>query len=124
MMLLNKEGGYTLDYRQNEVDRYYSDTVPPPTYVVPKTNGKSITSLVLGILSVTIPYVGILIGIVAIIFASLAFKEIRVRMEQGRGLAIAGLVCGIIGTAIYVLLILLVLLFNFAISSSEIYSTY
>ena len=124
MMLLNKEGGYTLDYRQNEVDRYYSDTVPPPPYVVPKTNGKSITSLVLGILSVTIPYVGILIGIVAIIFASLAFKEIRVRMEQGRGLAIAGLVCGIIGTAIYVLLILLVLLFNFAISSSEIYSTY
>jgi len=123
-MLLNKEGGYTLDYRQNEVDRYYSDTVPPPPYVVPKTNGKSITSLVLGILSVTIPYVGILIGIVAIIFASLAFKEIRVRMEQGRGLAIAGLVCGIIGTAIYVLLILLVLLFNFAISSSEIYSTY
>lgn len=123
-MLLNKEGGYTLDYRQNEVDRYYSDTVPPPPYVVPKTNGKSITSLVLGILSVTIPYVGILIGIVAILFASLAFKEIRVRMEQGRGLAIAGLVCGIIGTAIYVLLILLVLLFNFAISSSEIYSTY
>ncbi|WP_413405380.1 DUF4190 domain-containing protein [Paenibacillus amylolyticus] len=113
-----------MDYRQNEVDRYYSDTVPPPPYVVPKTNGKSITSLVLGILSVTIPYVGILIGIVAILFASLAFKEIRVRMEQGRGLAIAGLVCGIIGTAIYVLLILLVLLFNFAISSSEIYSTY
>lgn len=124
MNILNKQGGFTLEHRENDVDRYYNDTLPPPPYVVPKTNSKSIVSLVLGILSVTIPYVGIVIGIVAIIFASLAFKEIRVRMEQGKGLAIAGLVCGIIGTAIYVLLILLVLLFNFAISSSEIYSTY
>lgn len=124
MNILNKQGGFTLEHRENDVDRYYNDTLPPPPYVVPKTNSKSIVSLVLGILSVTIPYVGILIGIVAIIFASLAFKEIRVRMEQGRGLAIAGLVCGIIGTAMYVLLILLVLLFSFAISSSEIYSTY
>lgn len=124
MNILNKQGGFTLEHRENDVDRYYNDPLPPPPYVVPKTNSKSIVSLVLGILSVTIPYVGILIGIVAIIFASLAFKEIRVRMEQGRGLAIAGLVCGIIGTAIYVLLILLVLLFSFAISSSEIYSTY
>ncbi|WP_340027354.1 DUF4190 domain-containing protein [Paenibacillus sp. FSL H7-0940] len=113
-----------MEHRENDVDRYYNDTLSPPPYVVPKTNSKSIVSLVLGILSVTIPYVGILMGIVAIIFASLAFKEIRVRMEQGRGLAIAGLVCGIIGTAMYVLLILLVLLFSFAISSSEIYSTY
>ncbi|WP_339285792.1 DUF4190 domain-containing protein [Paenibacillus sp. FSL R5-0486] len=113
-----------MEHHENDVDRYYNDTLSPPPYVVPKTNSKSIVSLVLGILSVTIPYVGILMGIVAIIFASLAFKEIRVRMEQGRGLAIAGLVCGIIGTAMYVLLILLVLLFSFAISSSEIYSTY
>ncbi|KLU53041.1 hypothetical protein EL84_11740 [Paenibacillus sp. VT-400] len=124
MNILNKQGGFTLEHRENDVDRYYNDTLPPPPYVVPKTNSKSIVSLVLGILSVTIPYVGILIGIAAIIFASLAFKEIRVRMEQGKGLAIAGLVCGIIGTAMYVLLILLVLLFSFAISSSEIYSTY
>lgn len=124
MNILNKQGGFTLEHRENDVDRYYNDTLPPPPYVIPKTNSKSIVSLVLGILSVTIPYVGIVIGIVAIIFASLAFKEIRVRMEQGRGLAIAGLVCGIIGTAMYVLLILLVLLFSFAISSSEIYSTY
>ncbi len=124
MRLLNEQGGFTLEHRENDVDRYYNDTLPPPPYVAPKTNSKSIVSLVLGILSVTIPYVGILIGIVAIIFASLAFKEIRIRMEQGKGLAIAGLVCGIIGTAIYVLLIALVLLFTFAVSSSDMYSTY
>ncbi|WP_339299508.1 DUF4190 domain-containing protein [Paenibacillus sp. FSL R5-0623] len=113
-----------MEHRENDVDRYYNDTLPPPPYVVPKTNSKSIVSLVLGILSVTIPYVGILIGIVAIIFASLAFKEIRVRMEQGKGLAIAGLVCGIIGTAMYVLLIAFVLLFTFAVTSFDISSTY
>ncbi|PQP83183.1 hypothetical protein C0Q44_00125 [Paenibacillus sp. PCH8] len=113
-----------MDYRQNDVDRYYSDTVPRPPYVVPKTNGKSITSLVLGILSLTILYLGFVIGIIAIIFASMAFKEIKVRMEQGKGLAIAGLVCGVIGTALCTLLIALVLLFTFFTSSSEIYSTY
>jgi len=124
MNILNKQGGFTLEHRENDVDRYYNDTMPPPPYVAPKTNSKSIVSLVLGILSVTIPYVGILIGIVAIIFASLAFKEIRIRMEQGKGLAIAGLVCGIIGTAMYVLLIAFVLLFTFAVTSFDMSSTY
>ncbi|MHA0857140.1 DUF4190 domain-containing protein [Paenibacillus sp. CMAA1364] len=73
----------------------------PPHMIPPKTNGKSITALVLGILAIVIPYLGFLIGIVAIIFASLSFKELKYKQEQGRGLSIAGLVCGIIGTALY-----------------------
>ncbi|WP_434752682.1 DUF4190 domain-containing protein [Paenibacillus amylolyticus] len=109
----------------NNVDRYYSDTLPPSPYVAPsKTNSKSIVSLVLGILSITIPYLGFLIGIVAIIFASLAFKEIRMRMEQGKGLAIAGLVCGIIGTAIYAIIILLALLAALLFASADMSYTY
>ncbi|WDQ34623.1 DUF4190 domain-containing protein [Paenibacillus marchantiae] len=112
-----------MDQRHNDVDRYYSDPLPPPPYVVPKTNSKSIAALVLGILSLTIPYLGFFIGIVAIIFASLALKELRIRMEQGKGLAIAGLVCGIIGTALYAILIILVLLFTFLVSTN-ITSTY
>ena len=88
---------------------------PPPPYG-PKTNGKSIVALVLGILSIIAPYVGFLIGIAAIIFASLSLKEIQRNLEQGRGMAIAGLVCGIIGTLIYailfVLLLFMVFLFN------------
>jgi hypothetical protein len=111
-----------LDQRQNDVDRYYSDSLPPPPYVVPKTNSKSIAALVLGILSIMIPYLGFLIGIVAIVFASISLKEIRLRMEQGRGLAIAGLVCGIIGTAIYAILFLFILVAFAAFSSSEISS--
>ncbi|WP_336759062.1 DUF4190 domain-containing protein [Paenibacillus sp. USHLN196] len=113
-----------MEHRENEVNRYYNDSPSPPPYVVPKTNSKSIAALVLGILSIMIPYVGLLIGIVAIIIASVSLKEIKNRMEQGRGLAIAGLVCGIISVALYLLLIAFVLLFTFAISSSDMYSTY
>ncbi|MBT2285057.1 DUF4190 domain-containing protein [Paenibacillus polymyxa] len=119
MNILNKQGGFTLEYRENDVDRYYNDTLPPPPYVIPKTNSKSIAALVLGILSIVIPYMGLLIGIVAIIIASISLKEIKNRMEQGRGLAIAGLVCGIISVALYVLLIAFVLLFTFAVTSSD-----
>ncbi|SEB03318.1 MULTISPECIES: DUF4190 domain-containing protein [unclassified Paenibacillus] len=112
-----------MDQRHNDVDRYYSDPLPPPPYVVPKTNSKSIAALVLGILSVIIPYLGFLIGIVAIVFASISLKEIKLRMEQGRGLAIAGLVCGIIGTAIYAIIILFILAAAFFYVSTDI-STY
>jgi len=89
-----------------------------------KTNGKSIAALVLGILSIMIPYVGFLIGIVAIIFAALALKELKVRMEQGKGLAIAGLVCGIIGTAIYAIIILIVVIVLFTAAAGSSYYGY
>ncbi|MEC0239671.1 DUF4190 domain-containing protein [Paenibacillus dokdonensis] len=74
-----------------------------------KTNGKATGALVLGILSLMIPYVGFILGIIAIVLASLAFKEIKRRNEGGRGLAIAGLVCGICGTALYGIIILIVI---------------
>jgi len=86
----------------NDLNGPYNNYPPPlpPT----KTNGKSITALVLGILSVITPYIGLLLGITAIIFASLSFKELKYKNEQGHGLAIAGLVCGIVGTAIYAII--------------------
>jgi hypothetical protein len=77
-----------------------------PQYQPPRTNGKSIAALVLGILAIVLPYIGFLIGIIAIIFASISLKEIKRNQEQGRGMAIAGLVCGIVGTSIYLLIIL------------------
>ncbi len=73
----------------------------------PQTNGKSIAALVLGILSVIIPYVGFILGILAIIFGKLSLNEVKRRGDGGKGLAVAGLVCGIIGTAIYALIILI-----------------
>lgn len=98
-----------MNHHQHDSQRY--DYIPPPpAYTPPKTNSKSIVALVLGILAVSLPYIGFLIGIVAIVFASLSLKEIKRNGEQGRGMAIAGLVCGIVGTAIYAILLLIVLI--------------
>lgn len=84
------------------------------SYVPPqaKTSGKAITSLILGIISlITLPLGGIIVlgivgffsGIVAIVFSSLSFKEIKRVQVRGRGMAIAGLVCGIVATTLNVL---------------------
>ncbi len=121
---------------QNPSDQYQYTTFnnysqgyppgPPGPPVPPKTNGKSIASLVLGVLSIVVPYIGFLLGIVAIVFSSLSFKELKRTGEQGKGLSIAGLVCGIVGTAIYgiILLILILAIFIFASAGVENYSTF
>lgn len=92
-----------MSYPPFENQEYYS---PPPA----KTNGKSVAALVLGILAIIVPYIGFLLGIVAIILSAISLKEIRVSHEQGRGMAIAGLVCGIVGTLIYAILILIIVI--------------
>jgi hypothetical protein len=50
----------------------------------------------------------ILLAIPAIICGSIALKQIRARGERGRGMAIAGLVLGILGVVYFLLVILLV----------------
>lgn len=99
---------------QNYKEPQYGFSPPTQQYEPPKTNGKSITALVLGILAIVLPYIGFLIGIIAIIFASISLKEIKKRQEQGRGMAIAGLVCGIVGTALYAIILLFLLIAFFA----------
>lgn len=95
---------------------------PPPA--PPQTNGKSIVALVLGILAIVVPYVGFVLGIIAIVFAKLSFTEIRQRGEQGRGLAVAGLVCGIIGTALYAIIIAILVIAFIAVAGASSYSTF
>ncbi|GBF75965.1 hypothetical protein PA598K_04402 [Paenibacillus sp. 598K] len=111
---------YNDPYDPHQSQQPYSNYPPYPPYIPPRTNGKSIVSLVLGILSIVIPYIGFLIGIVAIVFASMSFKEIRLRQEQGRGMAVAGLVTGIIGTALYGLLLLFIVLALAIFSGQEV----
>ncbi|MCA9477648.1 MAG: DUF4190 domain-containing protein [Nanoarchaeota archaeon] len=72
-----------------------------------KSNGKSIAALVLGILSVLIPFIGIIFGILAIIFGIQGKKQIQETGEAGKGMATAGLVLGIIGVAYLFLWILI-----------------
>ncbi|MCC3375014.1 DUF4190 domain-containing protein [Cohnella sp. REN36] len=96
----------------------YPPYPPYPPYAPPaKTNSKSIVAMILGIMSIVVPYVGLIIGIVAIVFAALSFKELKRTGEQGRGMAVAGLVCGIIGTTIYSLILLFIIIL-FAYSGS------
>ncbi|PZE20200.1 DUF4190 domain-containing protein [Paenibacillus xerothermodurans] len=83
---------------------------PQQRFQPPPANSKSIAAMVLGILSIVIPYIGLIIGIVAIIFSAISLKEIKRTGEQGRGMAIAGLVCGIIGTLIYGIILLIVII--------------
>ncbi|MFD1040368.1 DUF4190 domain-containing protein [Virgibacillus byunsanensis] len=65
-----------------------------------ETNGKAIASLILGILSIVSPYAGLILGIIGLILASISIKEIASSNQQGRGLAVAGRVCSIVGICI------------------------
>lgn len=73
-----------------------------------KTSGKAITALVLGIVSLCIPYIGLVTGIIAIIFGVLAMKEVDrdPHRVKGKGMAIAGLVLGAVALLLYLIVIL------------------
>ncbi|GAY75559.1 DUF4190 domain-containing protein [Sporolactobacillus inulinus] len=75
-----------------------------------QVNGKSIAALVLGITAIIIPYVGLILGILGIIFSKKALNEIAQYGQQGRGMAIAGLVTSIISVAIYALIIFFIVI--------------
>lgn len=106
---LHFDGGTSGSYDPNGQtpgNNYYGNSPAP----VQPTESKafSIVSLVTGILSVLIgcccnPYIAIILGVVAIVFAALSKKK------NGKfgGLAVAGLVCGIVGTAFGVLSIII-----------------
>ena len=65
-----------------------------------KTSGFAIASLILGILSLFIgwiPLLGWLIVILSITFGIIALRKIDNKELTGRGLAIAGIVMGLLG---------------------------
>lgn len=75
-----------------------------PGYGVPyeRTNGLAVASLVLGIVSFFFCWAGILTGIVAIVMGIVALNQIKTDASQkGKGLAIAGIVCGSLGVLIW-----------------------
>ncbi|WP_322922384.1 DUF4190 domain-containing protein [Paenibacillus campi] len=75
-------------------------------------SGKAIAALVLGICSIAslffLPGVGAIIGILAIIFAILAFKELQRSHLNGKNMAVGGLVCGIIGLLLHILFVIFI----------------
>jgi len=68
------------------------------------TNGLAIASLVLGIL--WLYWVG---SILAIIFGHIALSQLKRKHQDGKGLAVAGLVLGYIGLAVLVVVVIAVI---------------
>ncbi|MDI4648892.1 DUF4190 domain-containing protein [Cohnella hashimotonis] len=91
----------------------------PPQSPPARSNSKSIAALILGIGSIVIPFIGFFLGVVGIIVSAISLKEIRVRGEQGSGMAVAGLVCSIVGTVLYFVIILLIIIFAFAATDNN-----
>jgi hypothetical protein len=85
---------------------------PAPSYApqaVPEqgTNGLAVASLVLSICGLLFLWV---IGpILAVIFGHVSLGQIKRNREGGRGMAIAGIVMGWIGTAVTILFVILII---------------
>ena len=80
-----------------------------PVTQATRTSGLAVASLVLGILSFPLYFVGVILGVLAIIFGALAIgKTNREPNLGGKGMAVAGLVLGIVAILLWVLLMALV----------------
>ncbi|MGQ4668718.1 DUF4190 domain-containing protein [Metabacillus halosaccharovorans] len=79
------------------------------------TNGKAIAALILGILSIiTIIFtgVGIILGVIGLILGIIGFNEIKRFGQEGRKMAITGIICSCIGIFITIVFVVIsVLLF-------------
>jgi hypothetical protein len=76
-------------------DPHQPNAAVPPAYSPPPPQPEGATgSLVCGILSLFIPVVGLVLGIIAIVLGN------RARKEPNGGLGTAGFVLGIIGTVL------------------------
>lgn len=118
------QGGYYNQPPQYGTPNFHQPGMPPQgPYNNARTNTKSIVALVLGIAAICVPYLGFLIGIAGIIISALSLKEIPKRQENGKGLAIAGLVTSIIGVLIYavIFLFIIIALATFSDVSSNFY---
>jgi hypothetical protein len=83
-----------------------------PQWAGPKTDGLAIASLVVGIISVTCAgYLGIILGPMALIFATRARNRIEKSggWTKGASLATAGIVLGVIGTLVSIVYLIFVL---------------
>src|SRR5664279_3074970 len=106
------------EYPQQQVPQYPSQgwheptpqqQYPPQQYQqypqpVAPSNGMGITGFVTGLLGLVffwVPFFGIVLGILGIVFGGAGFQSFRKR-GLTNGLAIAGLVLGIITVAIYI----------------------
>ena len=77
--------------------------VPPPAGPASANNGMAIAALILGILSFFC--LGPLGGVLAIVFGILGLKKANESAGRGKGMAVAGMVLGIVGTIVSIILL-------------------
>jgi Domain of unknown function (DUF4190) len=86
---------------------------PPPPPSSPPIEGFATTGMVLGIVGLVSGWIYVITPILGVIFSGVALKRISdARVNQpkgGKGMAIAGLICGVIGTLMYGLMFAIVL---------------
>lgn len=75
-----------------------------------QNNSKSIISIIFGILSMIVPYIGLIFGIVGIIFCTKSIREVKKTREQGKGIAITRGFLSTVGLCIQASVIFLALL--------------
>ncbi|UFT98537.1 DUF4190 domain-containing protein [Radiobacillus kanasensis] len=75
-----------------------------------QVNPKAIAALVLGITSIVIPYIGLILGIIGIVFSNKANAEVDKLNHSGKGLAVAGLVTSVVGTVLWAFVLILVII--------------
>ena len=70
------------------------------------TNSNSIISITTGILSILIPFLGLVLSIIGIMTSRKAIREIEKTNEGGRGLAISGFICSIVGIVLQLFMVI------------------
>ena len=85
-----------------------------PTGPVKQTSGMAITAMVLGICGLVI--CPLILSIPAIVFGAIAMKDINRKPDEldGKGMAIAGFVTGIVGTSLSLIFIIIAIALGIA----------
>lgn len=88
----------------------------PPYSPKPKANGLALTSMILGILGITVGLCLLffpVLPILAVVFGHIGLAQTRTTGAPGRGYAIAGLVTGYIGIALAILWLIAIIIGTF-----------
>lgn len=91
---------------------------PPPGYADPYgygaygqtggTNGLAIASLITSIAAIVTCYLGIILGIVGVILGVIALNQLKTRQQDGKGIAIAGIILGAAIPVLWIVVLILV----------------
>jgi len=92
-------------YVTNQVGASYGQPMMYPVAQAP-THGPAVASMVLGIVSLVIWYLGIVTGIVGLILGATSLKHCQPNgPKKGRGMAVAGITCSIIALSLWLIVL-------------------